>query len=68
MSVRSHFKVLMDTVHTHHVYHVMISSNVSESETLSLKPPKYGAKVPTNANTPYRISFVEIIGKTLLGV
>ena len=55
MSVRSHFKVLMDTVHTHHVYHVMISSNVSESETLSLKlhyvtvhkAPKYGAKVPT---------------------
>ena len=44
------------TVHTHHVYHVMISSNVSESETLSLKihyvavhkAPKYGAKVPTN--------------------
>ena len=57
------------TVHTHHVCHVMISSNVSESETLSLKihyvavhkAPKYGAKVPTNANTPYRISFVEII-------
>ena len=26
------------------------------------KAPKYGVKVPTNANTPYRISFVEIIG------
>jgi len=47
----------------------MISSNVSESETLSLKlhyvavhkAPKHGAKVPTNANTPYRISFVEIV-------
>ena len=24
------------TVHTHHVYHVMISSDVSDSETLSL--------------------------------
>ena len=50
--------------------HDMISTNVSESETLSLKlhyvavhkAPKYGAKVPTNTNTPYRISFVEIIG------
>ena len=58
------------TVHTHHVYHVMISSNVSDSETLSLKlhyvavhkAPKCGAKVPTNANTPYRILYVEIIG------
>jgi hypothetical protein len=47
----------------------MISTNVSDSETLSLKlhyvavhkAPKYGAKVPTNANTPYRISFAEII-------
>ena len=47
----------------------MILTNVSESEKLSLKlhyvavpkAPKYGAKVPTNANTPYRISFVEII-------
>ena len=38
----------------------MISSNVSESETLSLKL-HYVAKVPTNANNPYRISFVEII-------
>ena len=52
-----------------HVHHVMISSNVSEAETLSLKlhyvavhkASKYEAKVPTNANTPYRISFVEII-------
>ena len=26
------------------------------------KAPKYGAKVPANTNTPYRISFVEIIG------
>ena len=58
------------TVHTHPIYHVMISTNVSDSETLSLKThyvavhkaPKYRAKVPTNANTPYRISFVEIIG------
>ena len=49
--------------------HDMISTNVSDSETLSLKThyvavhkaPKYRAKVPTNANTPYRISFVEII-------
>ena len=57
------------TIHTRHVYHVMISTNVSDSETLSLKThyvavhkaPKYGAKVPTNANTPYQISFVEII-------
>ena len=57
------------TIHTRHVYHAMISTNVSDSETLSLKlhyvavhkAPKYGAKVPTNANTPYRISFVKII-------
>ena len=47
----------------------MISTNVSDSETLSLKlhyvavhkAPKYGAKVPANANTPYWISFAEII-------
>ena len=57
------------TIHTRHVYHVMIWTNVSDSEALSLKlhyvavhkAPKYGAKVPTNANTPYRILFVEII-------
>ena len=61
---------MLVTVHTHHVYHVMISINVSDSETLLLKlhyvvvhkAPKYGAKVPTNANTPYWISLDEIIG------
>jgi hypothetical protein len=61
-------KILIVTIHTRHVYHVMISINVSDSETLSLKihyaavhkAPKYGAKVPTNANTPYWIPFVEI--------
>ena len=49
--------------------YTMISTNVSDSETLSLKlhyvavhkAPKYGAKVPTNANTPDWVSFVEII-------
>ena len=59
----------MVTIHTHHIYRVMISTNVSEfgDAFASLhyvavhKAPQYGAKVPTNANTPYGIPFVEII-------
>ena len=56
------------TIHTRHVYHALISTNVSDSETLSLKlhyvavhKAPYGAKVPTNANTFCWILFVEII-------